>query len=123
MAKATLVVLTNPVSPEQDAEYNDWYNNTHLKDVVAVDGFVSAQRFRVVIPDSAAELPKPSHQYLALYQIEADDLDTVAQALSARAGTDAMQISPALDSATAQAFYVEPLGAPVTGDTATATAG
>src|SRR5690606_19186746 len=45
------VVLSNPV-PGRDQEYNDWYSNRHLADVVAVPGFVSAQRFRLVDPEA-----------------------------------------------------------------------
>jgi hypothetical protein len=113
MAKATLVVLTNPVSADAEAEYNDWYNNTHLADVVAVEGFVSAQRFRVVDVPAMSDAPTPDHRYLALYEVEADDIGAVAEALVASAGTDAMVISPALDAASARMFFVEPIGAAV----------
>ncbi len=112
MAKATFVVLTNPVSADAEDEYNDWYNNVHLNDVVAVDGFVSAQRFRIVNVDALGETPQPSHRYLALYEVETDDLDAVARELTTRAG-DAMVISPALDASSALAFFVEPIAAPV----------
>ena len=29
MAKYIFLVLTNPTSPEQEAEYNRWYGNEH----------------------------------------------------------------------------------------------
>ena len=44
MAKYTFVVLTNAVEGKDDA-FDEWYTNTHLGDVLAVPGFVSAQRF------------------------------------------------------------------------------
>ena len=30
MAKYTFVVLSNPTTPGQEAEYNDWYNTTNV---------------------------------------------------------------------------------------------
>lgn len=115
MAKATLVVLTNPVSDEVEDEYNDWYDNTHLQDVVGVDGFVSAQRFKVVDVAAMEGMPAPSHRYLALYEVETDDINAVAEALTKQATSGEMFISPALDATTATTFWVEPVGAPVLG--------
>ena len=37
-------VFSNPVAGHED-EYNKWYNEQHAPDVVAVPGFVTAQRF------------------------------------------------------------------------------
>jgi len=45
MVKATLVVLTNPVAGRED-DYNDWYTNRHLGDVLEVPGIVSAKRLK-----------------------------------------------------------------------------
>ena len=36
--------FTNPTSGKED-EYNTWYDEHHLKDVINVPGFVSARRF------------------------------------------------------------------------------
>ena len=47
MAKYIFLVMTNPTSPEQEAEYNRWYGNEHYRDVLGVPGFVAAQRFRL----------------------------------------------------------------------------
>ena len=64
------MALTNAVDDRED-EYNDWYNNTHLKDVLNVPGFVSAQRFRL---SSAQRMANPPYKYLAIYEIETDDI-------------------------------------------------
>ena len=45
MPRYNLIVLTNPVDGRED-EYNDWYTNVHLDDVLKVPGVVAAQRFR-----------------------------------------------------------------------------
>ncbi len=44
--KHVLVVMSNP-APGKEQEYNDWYTNVHLGDVLKVPGIVSAQRFKL----------------------------------------------------------------------------
>ncbi len=101
MARYELVVLSNPVEG-QDEEYNRWYDEQHLKDVLAVDGVVSAQRF------AATGLTPGPHGYMAVYGIDTDDLPAVMGQLGARMGTDAMPMSPAYDAAHATAcVYAE----------------
>jgi len=104
MARYTFVVLTDPVEG-QDDDYNDWYTNQHLGDVVNVEGFISAQRFRLADTDPAQAF---SHRYLALYEVETDDLEKVRQALS-ETPAERMPISPALDRDNAVACYFEPI--------------
>jgi hypothetical protein len=77
MPKGVLVVETAPSSPEADAEFNDFYNNIHLIDVLKVAGFKSARRFR--------KLGESPHPYLAIYEVEADDLQAAMAELSAAA--------------------------------------
>ncbi len=92
MGKYRLVVLTEPVAG-REKEYNDWYNNQHLADVVAVPGFGGAQRFRL------KELcgGEFKQRYLAIYEIEANDYAAVIKEMMSRAGTTAMLISEAMD--------------------------
>ncbi len=42
--KFSLIVLSRPVAGREN-EYLDWYHTTHLRQVVDVPGFVSAQFF------------------------------------------------------------------------------
>ena len=44
MAGYKFVVLSNPVAGHEE-EYNDWYSNRHLADIVAIPGFSAVQRF------------------------------------------------------------------------------
>jgi hypothetical protein len=91
MAEYTLIVMTNPVAGRED-EYNDWYDNQHVPDVLRVKGFTGAQRFKVA--DEKSDAP---FKYCALYQLETDDIDGVVANLGKVAGTDAMPMSSALD--------------------------
>ena len=85
------VVFSGPEKGQESA-YNEWYDQVHLADVTAVPGFVGARRFELASEPGSAESP----QYLAIYEI-AGDAAAALEELSRRAGTPAMEISPALD--------------------------
>jgi len=105
MPRYTFVVLTNPVEGLED-EFNDWYTSKHLDDVLKLEGFVSAQRFRFVSKDPEQA---PSHKYMALYDVETDDLWATHQKLVDVARTDAMPFSPGIDDSTIVGWYYEPI--------------
>lgn len=67
-----LVVWTNPV-PGRDAEYNAWYNDIHLPEVLAVPGYVAATRYELS-PEPrrmpGVEEYVPAQRYLAIYELE-----------------------------------------------------
>jgi hypothetical protein len=113
MTRHVFVVLTNAVAGQED-EYNDWYNNRHLPDVLACNGFVAAQRFKLTEMDPGQEF---SHRYLALYEVETDDLAKTNQALTEAASDGAMFISPALNMDDAVAKYFTPITERVTAET------
>jgi hypothetical protein len=95
MAKYTFIVLTNPVEGKE-SEYNDWYNRQHIPDVLNVPGFVSAQRFRLADTQMSRDGNR-AHKYLAVYEIETDDLAATLQELRARGGTAEIVPSDAID--------------------------
>jgi hypothetical protein len=92
------VVSTRPVAG-QEAEYNRWYDMQHIPDVLKVPGVKSARRF-------AADVDGEK-RYLALYQVTTDDPEGLLAELTGRAGTDDMPMSPALDTAAANAVLYE----------------
>ena len=63
-----LYVETRPSSPEQAAQYHEWYSGTHLREIVALDGFVAARRFAPLDVDGS---------FIAIYEIDADDIAAV----------------------------------------------
>jgi hypothetical protein len=103
MPKATLVVLSNPVAGRED-EYNDWYTNRHLDDVLAVPGITGAARLKLRSQPSSDE----AWRYCALYDVDHDDPASVLEALNARSGTEDMPLSDALDLAGVHAAIYEP---------------
>jgi hypothetical protein len=96
--KGILLVMSDATDGDDDT-YNDWYDNVHLRDVLEVPGFVAARRFAAV-PSVNGELP--DLPYLAIYEIEADDIAEVQRVLSAAAAT--MEISPTLDRSSAATY-------------------
>ena len=76
MTKHVLLVFTDPVDGRED-EYNAWYNDVHLGEVLQIDEFVRAQRFKV-----ADLMPGVTeHQYVAIYELETDDPRAAMKAL------------------------------------------
>ncbi|WP_205874798.1 DUF4286 family protein [Mycobacterium camsae] len=87
MAKGIIYVETYPSSPDREQEYNSWYDDIHLPELVAVDGIVSARRLRPVDDEGP---------YVALYEIEGDDLQAVLAGMSEARLTmsSALQLDP-----------------------------
>jgi hypothetical protein len=71
MPKGIIYLETMPVSPDREAEYHAWYNDTHLAEICSVDGVVSARRFA----PTDGEGP-----FVSIYELDCeDDLDAVVQ--------------------------------------------
>lgn len=93
MPRYNLIAFTNAV-PGRDEEFNDWYTDIHLPDVLRLPGVQAAQRFRL----SGTQLRPGPHpwEYMAVYEIEIDDLSMTLGRLRAVSGTEEMPLSPAL---------------------------
>lgn len=105
MAKHMLVVLSNAVNGQDDT-FNDWYTNTHLGDILKIPGYVGAQRLAASpVQLGSGDLP---YKYLAIYEVEADDLAGAAKAMTSGAA-GSMYISPALDRDRTVAWYYTPI--------------
>lgn len=89
-----LVVMTNPVEGRED-EYNEWYSGQHLADVLAVEGFVAAQRFEFAESKLSR---KPPARYLAIYEVADDKRELAEKILLDVAETEAMPISSSMDA-------------------------
>ena len=72
------IVFGNPLTPEQDAEFNEWYDETHIPDVLKLPGVLSAQRYKVRQLDRDAGTP-PRFSYMVVYEIEGDPNEVMAK--------------------------------------------
>jgi hypothetical protein len=100
MAKGILYVESRPGSPEQAAEYHQWYNQTHMPELVAVEGVVSARRFAPLGTDGP---------FVAIYEIEADDIEAVRARISeaGKSGKMSPPVGTAMDPPPSVTFLQE----------------
>ena len=95
MPKAVWLVQTQAASPEQEAEYHKWYDETHGPQLCEIPGIVSVRRYDLVGTGRGPADPSiPKHA--ALYEIEADDLDAVFAEMAARSADGRTETSDAL---------------------------
>jgi hypothetical protein len=89
LEKGICYVASLPTSPEREAEYNDWYDNVHLPEVVACPGFVSGRRF------GPAE---PGLPYIAIYEIESESVQESVDGMWAAFAAGDITASTAIQS-------------------------
>jgi hypothetical protein len=53
----------------KEKDFNEWYNEIHLPDVIDTPGYVAATRYKI------NEFKKGRGSYLAVYEIETDNID------------------------------------------------
>lgn len=102
MARYVFAVHSNPV-PGREDEYNEWYSQKHLDDVLELPGVVSARR--LTLADQQVRSGPFAHRYFALYEIETDDLQAFIDEMTARAGTDRLPRSSALGDDLSPVFW------------------
>lgn len=103
-----MLVLSRPTEGNED-EYNDWYQNTHLKQIVSIPGFVRAQRFKMAV-NMRGESAWP---YAAIYEINTDDVEAAYEALGRAAADGSIATSAAFDYDSVYASIYEAAGEPV----------
>ena len=103
MAKQLFMVLSEPVEGRED-DYNDWYENVHLDEVIGTSAVTNAQRF-VLADQRGTEAP---HRYLAVYEVDTDDPSEVFKSIDARSAE--RQNSDTLNRTTLAAWVYTPIG-------------
>ena len=71
------MVKTRSAVPAREAEFNAWYDDIDIPDVLAVPGFMRARRGlqQAVAEFPQLDLQKAEGNYVALYDIETTDID------------------------------------------------
>jgi hypothetical protein len=100
-------VFSNPVAGHED-EYNQWYDHQHAQDVVAIPGFVTAQRFvKNDLPlYRMVDLQVP--KYLIVYKIVTPDVEAVFKEVNRRLDSGETVISPTFDRKTSVSYVYKP---------------
>jgi hypothetical protein len=98
-----LLVYTN-ARDGCDDEFNRWYDDIHLGEVVALPGFTGAERCAI---RSKPGEPAPAHRYLAVYEIETDDIDETMAGLMSHGAKGGFRLSDSLDRTSAKTVLYE----------------
>lgn len=93
--RAILLVNTNPAAEDRTDDYNHWYSNVHIPQILErVPGVVAARRYLV----HEGSPVQPGHRYLAVYEIEADEPAAVVASLGEAVVTGKLDSSDALET-------------------------
>ena len=110
MPQYKMIALTRPVEGRED-DFNTWYQNVHLPEVCALPGVTGAQRYKMAAPLQGFD----GRSYLAIYDIETDNITATLGAFGQAAKTGAMTPSDAADMAGAYTVIFEEFGERVVG--------
>ncbi len=81
MSERPILIVQMDMAEEKEDEFNEWYNNKHIPEIIQVKGFVSGKRYKAA---------KGSPKYLAVYEFENADVikDAMKDEGFAKAGKD-----------------------------------
>jgi len=111
MARHIQIVLSNPACGDREDEYNDWYDNQHIPDLMRLPGFVRATRYRLVRSFAG----KAPWSYMVLYDLECEDLGAMLTELVDSHSDGRIAVSDVLDPESLTALVFSPV-APFTGE-------
>jgi hypothetical protein len=99
------LVFTN-CTPGREAEFDRWYDETHVPDLLRIPGVVGVTRGAVagtqMVTLDTGELQhgdaaQVRFRFLAVYEFETDDPKRVLEEVRVRARTPQMEITPLLE--------------------------
>ena len=106
MSKVRMFVYTNALEGK-DEEFNRWYDQTHVPEILALTKSVAAQRFCLSDTQAGAEEP---HRYLAIYEFEVDSKEAFE---SLMASAEKLDPGSAIDQENSKMVFYDELGARV----------
>jgi len=79
MTRAVVLVFTDCTDSAREKEFNEWYDSTHVPDILETPGFVGCIRYELM------GNPGPGQgKYLAVYDVESNDLPSALAGLQQR---------------------------------------
>ena len=86
MAKSMFMAWASPVDDASDTEFNAWYDGTHVPQMrAAIPAITAVHRYRVAdVPGVGAS---SAHRYVAVYEMDTDDVAGAMAALGAASPT------------------------------------
>ena len=117
MVPNLFIASTNPIEGKDDA-FNEWYDATHVPEVLDVPGVVAAQRYDISelkVPedeDLPAQLPPPTHRYMVIYELD-DEPEVVMAEFLKRVMAGTLSLGEWIDLTTVALTGWTPRGARV----------
>lgn len=108
--KHFLLVLSNPVQGREE-EFERWYRETHVPEMLQLPGFVACQRFGLSETQMGRSHPQ---RHLALWEIETDNLAAVYDRLRSDMASGALADCEAFDRTSAVSHTFTPIAERVT---------
>jgi hypothetical protein len=105
----TLMLVFSDSVAGREAEYDEWYESTHLPELLTLPGFVAAQRWSRAAA-GAAGLPSCPQANLAVYELEGDG-EKALTAMMEASGSGELHMSDALDLASVALWLFNERGA------------
>ena len=102
MTSYTLQVTSRALAGREE-DYDRWYADVHMGEVLALPGFVSGTRYRQLGMDG-----QPTGVFVVQYAVETDDPAALLQSLFAASAT--MRLTDAIDPASPSFTFLSRLG-------------
>jgi hypothetical protein len=96
-----ILSINSRALPSREADYDRWYRDIHVGEVLALPGFLSCHRYRQLGMDG-----QPTDIFVAQYEVETDDPAALLQALFA--ATPTMRLTDAIDPASPTFSFLLP---------------
>jgi len=74
MARYLLTVESDCAEAGKEREFNEWYDNVHVPDVLEIPGVVRGTRYEALEPAPGTS------KYFATYEVETDDIQAFTKA-------------------------------------------
>lgn len=100
------MVLATP-KKGREADWKEWHGTQHVYDMLRVPGIVSCQRFE--LGPWQANAKGRNWRFMALYEIESDNVEAVIEEVRCRLGGDLMPATDASDPANTATILWLPL--------------
>lgn len=73
----SLHVVHVNAQPERGDEFNDWYENVHIPDVLSIPGVLKARRYALEDDQLGHRNREYPYRYLTLYELDGDHREIV----------------------------------------------
>lgn len=105
--RALMLALTAISDPDQEEEYNRWYDTVHANETMLIPGVVSCRRYKLA-EIQAMEPSMP--QFLSIYEVEREALQSLPEHFAQLAAEGRITTSEFVNWGTMALF--EPLSRP-----------